>query len=146
MKKYIVTLSADERDELIHLTQTGTQSAHRIKRANILLKADCVHPDARWTDEQIAKADHVHVNTVAEIRKRFVLNGLEATLQGEPKGHRARVLDGEAEAHLIALACSPTPEGHDHWTLRLLAEHMVELEYVEQVSYETVRQTLKKTN
>ena len=90
----------------------------------------------------------VHTNTIAEIRKRLVLGGLDAALKERPRGHRGRALDGEAEAHLIAVACScsPAPDGRAHWTLRLLATRMVELNQVERISHETIRQTLKKTN
>lgn len=145
-KKYVVTLTAAERAQLLHLTHSGKAPARRIKRAHVLLKADTVHPEAGWTDDQISAAYAVHPNTIAEIRKRFVLAGLDTALQERPRGHRARALDGKAEAHLIAIACSPAPEGHDHWTLRLLANRIVELKHVERVSYETIRQTLKKTN
>lgn len=143
-KKYIVTLTAAERESLLHLTQAGKAPARRIKHAHVLLKADTVHPEAAWTDAQISDAYAVHTNTVAEIRQRFVLSGLDAALTDHARGHRARIVDGEAEAHLIAIACSPAPEGHAHWTLRLLADRMVELKHVERVSYETIRQTLKK--
>ncbi len=144
-KKYIVTLTAAERESLLRLTQSGRTAARKIKRAHILLKADTAHPEAGWTDEQISDAYAVHPNTIAEVRQRFVLSGGEAALTERPRGHRARILDGDAEAHLIAVACSPVPDGHEHWTLRLLADRMVELKHVEHVSYETVRQTLKKT-
>jgi transposase len=145
-KKYFVTLTPAERKELLQLTQSGKAPARKIKRAHMLLKADTVHPEAGWTDERISDAYEAHINTIAEIRKRFVLTGLDSALKERPRGHRRRMLDGEAEAHLIAVACSPAPEGHDHWTLRLLAERMVELKQVETVSYETIRQTLKKMN
>jgi Homeodomain-like domain len=145
-KKYVVTLSSEEREQLSRLTQSGKAPARKIKRAHMLLKADTSDAKAQWTDAQISDAYQVHPNTVAEVRKRFVLDGLDGALRRKPAGHRARSLDGEAEAHLIALACSSAPEDHDHWTLRLLAERMVELHYVERLSYETVRQTLKKMN
>jgi hypothetical protein len=145
-KKYIVTLTPAERKQLLQLTQSGKAAARKIKRAHILLKADSVHPEARWTDAQIGDAYHVHTNTIAEIRKRFVLSGPDTALNERPRGHRRCALDGEAEAHLIAIACSPAPEGHDHWTLRLLANRMVALKQVETVSHETIRQTLKKMN
>jgi transposase len=145
-KKYCVTLTPAEREQLLRLTHSGKTSARKIKRAHVLLKADAAHPEACWTDEQISAAYNVHPNTIADIRKRFALSGLDTALKERPRGHRARALDGEAEAHLIAIACSPAPDGHDHWTLRLLANRMVELKHVERVSHETVRQTLKKTN
>jgi hypothetical protein len=145
-KKYVVTLSSEERAQLLRLTQSGKAPARKIKRAHILLKADNRQPEARWTDEQISDAYAVHTNTIAEVRKRFVLSGLDGALTERPRGHPRRALDGEAEAHLIAIACSPAPDGHDHWTLRLLAARMVELKQVESVSYETIRQTLKKMN
>lgn len=144
-KKYMVILSAEEREQLMRMTQSGKAPARTIKRAHILLKADSQQPEARWTDEQISEAYAVHINTIAEIRKRCVLSGLDSVLSERLRGHRRRALDGEAEAHLIAIACSPVPDGHAHWTLRLLAERMVELKQVESVSHETIRQTLKKT-
>ena len=143
-KKYIVSLTPAEREQLLRLTHSGKAPARKIKRAHLLLKADTVHPEARWTDERISDAYAVHTNTIAEIRKRFVLSGLDTALKERPRGHRGRALDGEAEAHLIAVACSPAPDGHDHWTLRLLANRMVELKHVESISHETIRQTLKK--
>jgi hypothetical protein len=145
-KNYVVTLSSEEREQLLRLTQSGKAPARKIKRAHILLRADSRQPEARWTDEQISDAYAVHTNTIAEVRKRFVLSGLDGALTERPRGHRHRALDGEAEAHLIAVACSPAPDGHDHWTLRLLAARMVELQQVESVSYETIRQTLKRMN
>jgi transposase len=110
-----------------------------------LLKADEDGP-ASWTDEKIADALEVSVATVARERRRYFEEGLEVALMPKKPGRpRRRVLDGRAEAHLIALACSNPPEGREHWPLRLLADRMVELGYVESLSYETVRRTLKKT-
>ena len=143
-KRYIVTLTASEREQLLQLTKVGKVGVRQVAHAHILLKADTSDAQAQWSDEQISDAYAVHPNTVAEVRKRFVLEGLDAALKRKPSGHRPRSLDGEAEAHLIALACSTVLEEHDHWTLRLLAKRMVELQYVERLSYETVRQTLKK--
>lgn len=145
-KRYVVTLTAMEREQLLQLIKSGKARAQHIRHAHILLKADRSDAQAHWPDTQIADAFQVHRNTVATVRKRFVLEGLDAALKRRPAGHRARSLDGEAEAHLIALACSPVPEAYDHWTLRLLADRMVELHYVERLSHETVRQTLKKMN
>jgi transposase len=145
-KRYVVSLTATEREQLQQLIKSSKARAQHIRHAHILLKADRNTTPAAWPDTRIAEAYQVHRNTVAEVRKRFVLEGLDAALQRRPAGHRPRSLDGAAEAHLIAIACSSVPEMHDHWTLRLLAERMVELHYVEQLSHETVRQTLKKMN
>ena len=145
-KRYIVTLTASEREQLLQLTKVGKVGVRQVAHAHMLLKADTSDAQTQWTDEQISDAYQVHPHTVAEVRKRLVLEGLDAALKRKPAGHRPRSLDGEAEAHLIALACSPAPEDHAHWTLRLLAERMVELQYIERLSHETVRQTLKKMN
>lgn len=145
-KKYIVRLTDGERQQLKELISKGKASARKIKHANILLKIDA--DDEGWTDEKTANAFFVHVNTVCSIRQRFVEKGLEAALerkkQCQPSGKR--LLDGEKEAKLIALSCSNAPEGCARWTLHLLADKLVELNIVESISYETVRQTLKKTN
>ncbi len=146
MKKYIVKLSAEERDTLLNLIRSGKASARRLTHARILLKADSVEGAPGWTDQQISEALDVHPTTVANVRHRLVEAGFDATLQPHPSGHRARKLDGDSEAPLIAMACSQPPSGHHRWTLRLLANPMVELDYVDTVSHETVRQTLKKTN
>lgn len=146
MKKYIVTLEPEEREFLKHLIRKGRAAARKLTHARILLKADSSEGQPGWTDERIAQALEVHPATVANVRRRFVEEGLDAALNPRPGGHRPRKLDGDAEAHLIALVCSQAPEGHERWTLRLLADRMVGLEYVDSVSHETVRQTLKKTN
>ena len=115
--------------------------------ARILLKADTDHESGGWRDEQIAESLEVHRTTVEDVRKRFVLEGLEAALSRRPPQREyRRKLDGRAEAHLVALACGPPPEGRPCWTLRLLADKLVELEYVDGVCHETVRRTLKKTS
>jgi transposase len=144
-KKYVVRLTEEERGELARLVSTGKMAAYKIKHANILLKADA--DGAGWTDVAIAEAFGCHARTVENVRRRFVLDGLEAALARKKRAHppREKVIDGEAEARLIAVACGPPPEGRARWTLRLLAEKMVELEVVESVSYQTVRRTLKKT-
>ena len=143
-KKYRVRLSDEERDHLEKLVRKGKAHARKLLYARILLKSDENGP--AWTDEQIADALEVSAATVARERRRFCEEGLEvALLPKKPGRPRRRVLDGRAEAHLIALACSNPPEGRDHWPLRLLADQMVELGYVESLSYETVRRTLKKT-
>jgi transposase len=146
MKKYIVTLEPEERKRLQQLTRKGKAAARKLTHARILLKADSSEGQPGWTDEQIAQALDIHHSTVANVRRRWVEEGLDAALNPRPGGHRPRKLDGDAEAHLIALVCGEPPQGHERWTLRLLADHMVELGYVDAVSHETVRQTLKKTN
>jgi len=146
MKKYIVTLETEERKLLQQLIRKGKAAARKLTHARILLKADSSEGQPSWTDEQIAQALDIHPATVANVRRRFVEEGLDAALNPRPGGHRRRKLDGDGEAHLIALVCSEPPQGHERWTLRLLAGRMVELQYVDSVSHETVRQTLKKTN
>lgn len=146
-KKYIVTLSADERKQLEQLTKTGKAPAYKINHARILLKADTNQAGGGWTDTTISQALDLSVSTIERVRQRFVEQSLEQALGRKPQQRRkARLLDGEQEAQLIALACSNPPEGQARWSLRLLAERMVSLDYVETISYETVRQTLKKTN
>ena len=145
-KKYRVTLTADERDELERLLARGKADVRKIKHAQILLKADEADGGPAWPDERIAEAFEAGLITVERVRRRFVEEGLASALSPYRGGKRIyeRKLDGEQEAQLIALACSPPPEGRARWTLRLLAQHMVELAYVGTLSYETVRQTLKK--
>jgi transposase len=146
-KRYRVTLTPEERTELTALVQKGKAAARTLTHARILLKADQSEGGPAWTDETIVAALEVSLSTVSRVRQAFVEAGLEAALQRRsPKKPRARKLDGVAEAHLIALACSEAPEGHARWTLRLLADRMVQLAYVDAVSHETVRQVLKKTN
>ena len=142
-KKYIVDLTPEERNGLRQLVRSGKHSARRIRRAQALLKAD-----AGWTDQKISEAFDIAIRTVQRIRQRFVEEGLEVALGSRsrrPRPHR-RKLDGEKEARLIALTCSQPPEGQTRWTLRMLADRMVELCYVDTLSYETVRRALKKTN
>jgi transposase len=144
-KKYRVLLTDEERNHLEKLVRKGKAHARKLLYARILLKADENGP-ASWTDERIADALEVSAATVARERRRYCEDGLEvALLPKKPGRPRRRILDGRAEAYLIALACSNAPEGRDHWPLRLLADRMVELGYVESLSYETVRRTLKKT-
>ena len=142
-KKYVVDLTEVEREELERLVRSGKDSARRIRYAQALLKAD-----AGWTDQRISEAFQMSINTVQRLRQRFVEEGLDVALGArsrKPKPYR-RKLDGEKEARLIALACSEPPEGQARWTLRMLADKMVQLCYVDSVSHETVRQALKKTN
>jgi transposase len=148
MKKYKVTLSVEERKSLRALISGGKASALKQARARILLKADAAPGGPAWVDERIAEAVDVNVTTVERLRQRFVEQGLEAALNRKPQDRPSRVrkLDGRAEARLIALACSAPPAGRTVWTLRLLADKLVELEIAETISDETVRQVLKKTN
>ena len=149
VKKYVVTLTDDERQALKTLISAGKGAARRLAHARILLKADRGHDKSvrEPTDDEIAEAVEVSRLTVERVRKRFVEEGLGSALNPRhPEKPREHKLDGCKEAQLIALACSAPPEGQVRWTLRLLAGKMVELEYVDSLSYETVRQTLKKTN
>lgn len=146
-KKYIVKLKSSERHQLFELVQNGKGSAKGLTHARILLKADAAKGQPGWTDEAISDAFDISVATIERVRQTYVRHGLQAALKRKARSReRARRLDGQQEAHLIALACSEPPTGHEHWTLRLLADRMVQLEYVEELSYETVRRTLKKTN
>lgn len=147
VKKYIVQLTAEEQAHLSQMIRSGKAAARTLLHARILLKADSGPEASAWSDEVICEALEVHTTTVARVRQRFVEQGLEAALRPRPTTRSyERKLDGKAEAHLIALACGPAPEGQAHWTLRLLAAKLVELQHVSSISYETVRQTLKKTN
>jgi transposase len=146
-KRYLVTLTADERRDLARLVSAGKRSARTLTRARILLKADQAPGGPAWDDARIAEALGCGHRTVERVRQRFVERGLDDALSHKPQGRpsRERALDGAAEARLIALACSATPDGRKAWTLRMLADKLVELEVVESVSYETVRRVLKKT-
>jgi transposase len=147
VKKHIVDLTAEERAELVQFTTTGRHAADQITRARILLKADCNQPGGGWRDEEIAAAVDVGIATVERVRRRFVELGLAVSLKRQPGGGRKQdCLNGEQEAHLIALVCGQPPEGQTRWSLRLLADRMVQLGQVQSVSHETVRQTLKKTS
>ena len=143
-KKYVVRLSEEERSELEKLISSGSGPARKLNHARILLKADANGPN--WTDETIQEALDTGQSTVERVRETFVEAGLEAALNRKrPYKTQPRKLDGAQEAHLLALTCSPAPEGYDRWTLRLLADKMVELKHIDSLSYETVRRTLKKT-
>lgn len=146
VKKYIVRLTPEERAELKALISKGQASARKIGHARVLLKVDADGPN--WTDEKTAEAFGMRANTVRDIRQRFVEEGLEAALvrKRPMKPPTPRKLDGAGEARLIAMACGEPPEGRGRWTLRLLAGKLVELEIVDDISYETVRRTLKKTS
>ncbi len=141
MKKYVVHLSEEERIELTRMVSSGRGAARAIRRAHMLLKSD-----EGWSDERIASALGVRSMAVHNVRKQYVEQGVEQTLKRKPGYRPQPVMDGVAEAHLIALTCGEPPDGREHWTLRLLAGRMVELGYVEEVSYETIRQVLKKTH
>jgi DNA-binding transcriptional ArsR family regulator len=145
-KKYPVILSETEREELKQLIAAGTAPARKLTHARILLKADQSPEGLGWVDEAIAEAVETSQPTVSRVRKRYFEEGLEAALNRRPPNREyRRKLDGEQEARLIALACSEPPQGQARWSLRLLADKLVELEIVEEVSYQTVRRTLKKT-
>jgi hypothetical protein len=144
-KRYVVRLTDEQRANLEALVRSGRAHARKLLYGRILLKADADGPD-HWTDERIAEAFEVSTATVARERRRFWEEGLEVALMPRKPGRpRRRVLDGRAEAHLMALSCSEPPEGRERWSLRLLADRMVELGHADALSYETVRRTLKKT-
>jgi transposase len=146
-KRYVVTLTPDEREQLDAMTRAGKRSARTITRARILLLADQGDGGPGWEDRRVAEALGCGHRTVERVRERFVTDGLDAALAHKPQDRPSRepVLDGAAEARLIALACEEAPGGRKRWTLRMLADRLVELEVVESVSRETVRRALKKT-
>lgn len=140
-------LTEDERTYLEGLVHTGKVAAHKRLHAEILLKADISALGDKWQDNQISEAFGISTRTVERVRERLVREGLESALnRAEPVRSRSRKIDGENEAHLIALMCGDAPEGRGRWTLRLLGQRMVELGYVESVAHETIRQALKKMN
>ena len=146
-KIYKVTLTTEERTELTALVSRGTGNARRLRRARILLLADENQPEGAWKDADIAAALSAHARTVERTREKCVELGIEAALNHtRPKKTRAKVLDGAAEARLVQLACSEAPDGHESWTMQMLADKLIELEVVETVSRETVRTKLKKMN
>ena len=147
VKKYVVKLSAEERKRLEAVIRAGKNSAQMLTRARILLKADVSEAGEGWSDSAIAAALDTSVNNVARTRQQLVEEGFEATLSRKynPNSARPRIFDGAAEAKLIALACSPAPEGFARWSLRLLEEKVVELNIVEKASDNTIGRTLKKT-
>ncbi len=147
-KRYVVDLTTEERETLLSKISKGRLSARANLKARILLKADTGPQGEGWTDQRICESLETSSSTVARVRETFVLKGLEAALARKQRVHPAvqRVFDGEAEAKLIALACSQPPEGYARWTTRLLAQRVVELEIVDSVHFNTVGRTLKKTN
>jgi transposase len=143
--KVVVRLTDDQRDALDRLVRTGTHPAAMRRRAAILLRADADGPDA-WTDEAIAEHLETTRITVQRVRQQFSAEGLDATLhRKKPTGRQYRKLDGQQEARLVALACSKAPDGHARWTMKLLADKLVELEVVESIDPATVWRTLQKT-
>jgi poly-gamma-glutamate capsule biosynthesis protein CapA/YwtB (metallophosphatase superfamily) len=147
VKKYIVKLSAEERERLNGLIQKGKAPARQALKARILLKADASDAGEAWSDSQIAAALETSVDTVARTRQQLVEQGLDAALSRKhsPNSARQRIFDGAAEAKLIALACSPPPKGRQRWTLTLLETAVVELNIVDRASDNTIGRTLKKT-
>ena len=150
MEKYIVKLTLEERENLINLTRTGKRAASKILHARILLEADeGEHADSsdKKTDKMIGALLQVNESTVKRVRKRLVFEGLESALSRKTHSKtRPRIIQGDEEAHLIAICCSQPPEGRTRWTLNLLSDRLVELEIVESVSASTVGRVLKKTN
>jgi transposase len=141
--KYKVVLKEEQRQHLEKLTSSGKVPARQMKRAQILLKSDML---VNWSYEQIMEAFDVSAVTIAAVRKAFAEQGLEVALQRKkPDREYEHALDGEGEAHLIALACSEPPSGRKHWSLRLLRDCFVKLGHVDDISYETIRRALKKT-
>lgn len=148
MKKIVVTLSGEQRQQLEHLIRSGKAAARTIMHAHILLKVDESQEGPDWSDQQIHQAFGIGASTIWRVRRRFVEQGLEDALMRRPQPERPqkRKLHGEVEAHLIAITCGEKPKGEGRWSLRLLANKLVEVGEVEHVSYETVRRTLKKTH
>ena len=146
MKKYRVNLSQEERKELEKLTKGGTIAVRKLKRIRILLLSDEGDYGPAKPNKEIAEMVEVSYVTVSRIRKRFVEEGLEQALHEKPRAGAPRTFDGDIRAKVTALACSDPPEGHAEWSLRLLADKMVELEYVDRISHMTIQEVLKKTN
>ena len=148
VKKYVVELSAEERGRLEALVRAGKSPAQLLTRARILLKADVSEAGEGWSDSAISAALDTSINNIGRLRQRLVEEGLKAALKRKqnPNSARKRIFDGAAEAKLIALTCSPAPEGFARWSLRLLEEKVVELNIVEKVSDNTIGRTLKKTS
>lgn len=143
-KKYVIDLTSEEKELLHAVVKKGRESSHRIKHAYILLNSD--HNGPNMTDQEIAKLLHCHVQTVFNVRKRFVEIGLDSALDRKKRDTPPipRIIDGEKEARLFAIACSTPPEGRKRWTLQLLADELVTLDIVDQISGKTVGRTLKK--
>lgn len=148
MEKYIVTLESQEREQLEALVGKGRHAAQTLVSALILLNCDtCVERQRRRGSEELAEVLQISARKIDRVKRRFVEQGLDGVLERKPSQRvYERIVDGDVEAHLIALSCGEPPEGHARWSLRLLADKAVQLQYVEAISYETVRRTLKKTN
>ena len=148
MNTYKVTLTQEERDQLTEMTRTGTHAARKIIHALILLNVDRgPHNTEKQINEEVCKVLKIGMRTIDRVKKRFVEEGFDAALKMAPTSRvYDKLVDGDMEAHLIALACGEPPKGFARWSLRLLADKLVELRYAEDISYETVRRTLKKTN
>jgi len=148
MNTYKVTLTKEERDQLIEITRTGTHTTKKIIHALILLNVDRgAHADESQINEDICKILKIGMRTIDRVKKRYVEEGLDSALKMAPTSRvYEKLVDGDMEAHLVALACGEPPQGFARWSLRLLADKLVELHITEGISYETVRRTLKKTN
>lgn len=147
MVKYKVTLTQKEREDLLSITKGGTHTSKKVIHALILLNCDEGEFSEKVNNEDVAKVLKIGERTIDRLKKKFVEEGYDAALENRPTTRvYERKADGDVEAHLIALSCSKAPEGFSRWSLRLLADKMIELEYVDNISYETVRRTLKKTN
>jgi hypothetical protein len=148
MNKYKVTLTSEERQELQELSSKGSHKSQKVLNALILLSVDINQPkESRSTNESLSKVLHISMKKIDRVKKRFVEDSLEVALCGHPREREyERKVDGDLEAKIVALSCGKAPEGFSRWSLRLLADKAVELEYVDSISYETIRQTLKKTN
>jgi transposase len=144
--KYVVTLTEEERLELKELVQKGKTQGYRIRHAQILLKLDDIPENAGWTYDKIWHSYNATPHTIRKIAQRFVCDGLEAALGRKEQQNRRRKVDGEVEAHIIAIACSEAPEGRERWTLQLIADKLVSLGVVDSISDTAVCNTLKKTN
>jgi transposase len=147
MIRYKVTLTQAEKNELMEITKGGIHSSKKVIHALILLNCDEGEFADKMSNEDVARVLKIGIRTIDRVKKKFVENGFKAALENSPTTRvYERVADGEVEAHLIALSCSKAPEGFSKWSLRLLADKMIELEFAESISYETVRRVLKKTN
>ena len=144
--KYVVTLTEEERTDLICLVKTGKTQSYRIKHAQVLLKLDDIPTNKDWTYLKIKEAYSISIQSISSIAKRFVTEGLEAALGRKEQVNRHRKIDGTVEAKMIAIACSDAPEGRERWTLQMIADELVRLEVVESISDTAVLNTLKKTN